>query len=122
MNWQQYRISGIQAGSADAQRIEVAVMDVADRYGLEDATRTSLVSNTLIFVTEPDVKQFHTDVGVRIYADSAIVDVMAGFGPRVPRFVQVSNALGKSLAAEFGERCVVLPATERVRDGLASYR
>ena len=122
MNWQQYRISGVHADSADAQRLKVNAMAVAEQYGLNDATQTSRVPNTLVFATESGAKQFHTDLGVRFYGDDAIVDVMAGFGPLVPKFVQVRDAVGTFLAENFRERCVALAPTERVRDGLASYR
>jgi hypothetical protein len=115
MNWQEYRIAGVGASSADAERLKVVVMGVATQYSLTDVTLTSHVPNTLIFVTEPDVKNFHTDIGVRLYSGDAIVDVMAGFGPRVPKFARVRDSLGPLLIAEFGARCVALTPAERVK-------
>jgi len=114
LNWQQYRVSGIHANSADADRLKIVVMSVARRNALEDATQNSNISNTLIFVTERDVEQFHTDIGVRLFGDDALVDVMAGFGPRVKKFERVRDALGPALAAEFGTRCVVVAPQQRI--------
>ncbi|HRI22851.1 MAG TPA: hypothetical protein PLA68_17960, partial [Panacibacter sp.] len=64
MNWEQYRISGVVAGSQDAERLKVLVMAVAKQHGLEDVTPTSHVPETLVFVKEPGVENFHTDIGV----------------------------------------------------------
>jgi hypothetical protein len=89
-------------------------MSVASRHALKDVTQTSHVSDTLIFVTEPDVQHFHTDIGVRLYGDDALVDVMAGFGPRVKQFERVRDALGPALTAEFGTRCMAIAPQERV--------
>jgi hypothetical protein len=113
VNWQQYRISGIHANSADADRLKSVVMGVANRYALKDATETSRVPNTLIFVTEPDVKNFRTDIGVRLNGDDALVDVSAGIGPRVEKFERVRDALGPALAAEFGARCIAVSPEKR---------
>jgi len=114
LNWQQYRISGIHANSTDADRLKSVVMSVASRQTLKDATQTSHVPGTLIFVTEPDVQHFHTDIGVRLHGDDALVDVMAGFGPRVKKFERVRDALGPALTAEFGARCIAIAPQERV--------
>lgn len=115
LNWQQYKISGIHAHSADADRLESVVMGIAGRYALTDATQTSHVQDTLLLVTEPDVRHFHTDIGVRLYGDDALVDVMAGFGPRVEKFARVRDALGPALTAEFGARCVAIAPQDRVQ-------
>lgn len=115
MNWEQYRISGVVAGSQDAERLKVLVMAVAKQHGLEDVTPTSHVPETLVFVKEPGVENFHTDIGVRFYGGDALVDVMAGFGPKVPKFTRVRNELAPALAVEFGERYAVLIPPNRVQ-------
>jgi hypothetical protein len=115
MNWQQYRVLGVRAGSEDAQRLKVVVSTVASKYGLDDVTPTSHVPNTLIFVKETRVEDFHTDIGVRIYGEDAIVDVMAGFGPRVPKFLIVRDALQAELKESFGPRSVTVPLEQRVQ-------
>jgi hypothetical protein len=115
MNWQQYRVLGVRAESEDAQRLKVVVSTVANKYGLDDVTPSSHVPNTLIFVKESRVENFHTDIGVRIYGDDAIVDVMAGFGPRVPKFLVVRDALQTELNKNFGPRSVIVPLEQRVQ-------
>ncbi len=113
MNWQQYRVVGVRENSTDAERLKSVVTDVSSRFGLSDVTQNSQVANTLIFVSEINVEHFHTDIGAHLSGDDALVDVSAGFGPKVQKFEQVRNALSSSLTREFGDRCTVVALERR---------
>lgn len=85
LNWQQYKISGIHAHSADADRLESVVIGIAGRYALTDATQTSHVQDTLVLVTEPDVslvsmKDIERQTAMRVVAAIVLPAVLVSAG------------------------------------------
>ncbi|MBI3852607.1 MAG: hypothetical protein HY298_20310 [Verrucomicrobia bacterium] len=104
MNWQQYRIAGVAAGSPDAAKLRSALQTVADKAGLKDRTAESRVPETLFFYTQPEVRNFRVDLGARFYRDDVLIDLVGGFGPTPPAYKQAKRLLMPTLSAEFGSR------------------
>jgi hypothetical protein len=107
LNQEIYRVRGVTEGSPEAERLKVLVTSVATKHGLKNATAMPVVPNALLFYTEPDVKNFHTDVGARFDGSDVLVDLNAGVGPRVPKFIELRKALESALAGEFGSKCEI---------------
>src|SRR5581483_8837711 len=58
MNWQQYRISGVAASSPGATKLRATLQTIADQTGLRDTTQDSHEPLTLVFYTQPEVRNF----------------------------------------------------------------
>jgi hypothetical protein len=107
MNWQQYRIAGVTSASPDAAKLKSALKAVANQVGLKDRTEESLVQETLLFYTQPEVKHFRVDIGARFYHGDALVDLVAGFGPTPRAYMQAKQFLPSVLSAEFNSRLTI---------------
>jgi hypothetical protein len=104
MNWKQYRITGVAAGSPDATKLRTTLQTVADKVGLKDRTQDSREPATLVFYTQPEVRNFRVDIGARFTDDGVLIDLVGGFGPRPPAYKQAKRLLMPALSAEFGSR------------------
>ena len=104
VNEEQYRITGVSVASPDALKVKSILQSVADKTGLKDQTATSLVTNTLVFYTQPNVEHFRVDLGARFYRDDVLVDLAGGIGPTRTEFKQAKRLLVPALSAEFGSR------------------
>jgi hypothetical protein len=107
MNWQQYRIAGVAAGSPDATKLRATLQTVADQAGLKDRTQDSREPATLVFYTQPEVRNFRVDIGARFTNDDVLIDLVGGFGPTPPAYKQAKRLLMPALSAEFGSRVSV---------------
>ena len=107
LNFEQYRIAG-GAGNADiTERVKSILQEVADKTALKDSTSTSKAPDTIVFYMEPDVKNFRVDLGARVYGEDILVDLVGGFGPKLPTFEQAKQLLLPALSAEFGSKVSV---------------
>jgi hypothetical protein len=103
MNYQQYQIAGVAAGSPDAARIKSVLQTVASQTGLDDRISASRVTNTLAFYSQPP-QAFRVDLGARFYQTNVLVDLVGGFGPTPPAYKLVKRLLTPALTNEFGSR------------------
>jgi|SRR5581483_10542397 hypothetical protein len=104
MNWQQYRISGVAASSPGATKLRATLQTIADQTGLRDTTQDSHEPLTLVFYTQPEVRNFRVDIGARFTNDDVLVDLVGGFGPTPPAYKQAKGLLMPALSTEFGSR------------------
>jgi len=107
MNWQQYRIAGVAAGSPDATKLRATLQTVADQSGLKDRTQDSRERATFAFFTQPDVRNFRVDIGARFTNGDVLVDLVSSFGPTPTAFKQAKKLLAPALSAEFSSRVSV---------------
>ena len=103
MNWQQYQISGVSAGSPDAARLKSVLQAVASQTGLDDRTAVSRVPDTLVFYSQPP-QAFRVDLGARFYQTNVLVDLVGGIGPTPDAYKQAKRLLTPALTNEFGSR------------------
>jgi hypothetical protein len=107
MNWQQYRIAGVTAGSEDAVKLKSALLAIAEKTGLKDCSPDSRMPNTLFFYSQPEVRNFRVDLGARSYGDDVLIDLVGGFGPPPPAYKEAKSLLTPVLTAEFGSHLSV---------------
>jgi hypothetical protein len=52
VNWQQYQVAGVIAGSPDAVRLKSVLQTFAAQAGMDDKTSRSHVTNALCYYTQ----------------------------------------------------------------------
>jgi hypothetical protein len=97
----QYRVTSIATAKEERARLLESLARVASNLGLTDVTSTSTVKNTLVFYSQPDVKNFAVQLGARIVGDSIVVDLTGGFGPRTPAFKKAEKELLEEMERSF---------------------
>ena len=115
MNWQQYRITGVAAGSPDATMLRATLLAVADQTGLKNRTQDSREPTTLVFYAQPEVRNFRVDIGARFTNDDVLIDLVGGFGPTPPAYKQAKRLLMPALSAGFGSRVSIPQPFARIR-------
>jgi len=103
LNWQQYQVAGIAAGSSDAGKLEAVLQTVAGKVRLDNRTSSTRLPGTLVFYAQPP-QAFRVDLGARFYQTNVLVDLVGGFGPTPPAYKRAKKLLLPALSAEFGSR------------------
>lgn len=97
----QYRVTSVATAKEERARLLESLARIAASLGLTSATSTSTVKNTLVFYSQPDVKNFPVQLGARIVDDSIVVDLTGGFGPKSPAFKKAEKALLEEMERSF---------------------
>jgi hypothetical protein len=105
LNWQQYRVTGVAAGSADESRIRSVVSAVASLSGMPPGEAKANKDRTFISFTRVQPPDPPINLAARYEGSDVLIDLSSVFGPRIPGFRQIGSRLEHELRIEFGNRC-----------------
>jgi hypothetical protein len=109
-NIQEYRLTN--ANKDDERRVASILKLVAHRTDLIDQTKRSLAKDTIVFYHEIGIQQWAVELGARRDHNNIRVDILAGYGPYIPKYNQVKLILEEEMKEEFGKRFEKIPLSE----------
>lgn len=109
LNHTQYRVASAATFPADRARVRAVLREVAAKTKLTAASAPATVRHPLAYYTQPAGPYSRTELGAQGEGSDVLVDLDAGFGPRVPAYERTRRLLTAAVTRAFGPR-----VTERI--------
>ena len=71
---------------------------------------------TLVFYSQPEVKNFQVQLGARMVGDSIVVDLTGGFGPRTASFKEAEKELLEEMNRSFAGKYEIPSPYVQIRE------